>query len=235
MDKKKTGFYRVAPGTHSRILASQEGRILLAGLLLTLLYLAGIGVVCLQAPATGRICAAMTMTHVMFGRAAGLSFGYAAEAQDSIVVFVNMAVETLLVLLFYPLFVFSWRKLVEIPALGNFMERTNHAAETHRPVLKKYGVVGLFLFVWFPFWMTGPLVGCAIGFLIGLTFWVNMTVVLGGTYLAIVSWAFLLRELHRRLIGFNPYAPMVFVALIIVVIIIINAVQRRRKNSLPKK
>jgi hypothetical protein len=68
--------------------------------------------------------------------------------------------------------------------------------------------------------MTGPVVGCVIGFLLGLKVWVNMVVVLTGTYVAIFGWAFLLRQFHDRVASHSSYAAMVLMALLIVIIIV---------------
>jgi hypothetical protein len=75
----------------------------------------------------------------------------------------------------------------------------------------------LFIFVWFPFWMTGPVVGSVIGFLLGLKVWLNMTVVLAGTYVAIIGWAFFLRQLHDQVASYSSYAAMVLMVLLIVI------------------
>ncbi len=70
--------------------------------------------------------------------------------------------------------------------------------------------------------MTGPLVGCIIGFLIGLRPWVNLAVVLSGTYMAIVCWGILLRPLHAVLARAGPYLPFALVMLIFLVAIAIR-------------
>ena len=59
----------------------------------------------------------MTGTHIMAGRAAGLSFGYTREMAGWIVIVTNMSIETFLVLIVYPMFVFSYRRLIIIEPL----------------------------------------------------------------------------------------------------------------------
>jgi uncharacterized membrane protein len=149
-----------------------------------------------------------------------MSFGYSVGLGHSVVVPVNLLIETILVFTFYPLFVFSWRHIVEVQSLKGIIERTRLAAERHKDLIQKYGVVGLFVFVWFPFWMTGPFVGSVIGFMLGMRLWVNMTVVLSGTFLAMLGWAVLLRAFHEQLATYSPYAPLVMVALLITIIIV---------------
>ena len=107
------------------------------------------------------------------------------------------------------------RKLVEFPRLKRFLERTSAAAERNRDTVRRYGIIGLFVFVWFPFWMTGPVVGSAIGYLLGFPARLTLSVVLAGTYIAMVAWAYLLFGLHTRAAVFGPWAPALIIGLAI--------------------
>jgi uncharacterized membrane protein len=138
------------------------------------------------------------------------------------VVVANMAIETALVLVFYPLFVFSYRRLFVIKPLEETMARIRRGAEARQGAIMKFGIPGLLLFVWFPFWMTGPLVGSVIGFLIGLRTWVNLGTVLVGTWVAILCWGVLLRRMHDALERLGYYVPFVFVAFLLLVAVSIH-------------
>jgi len=201
------------------LLTSSEGRLLLLGVALAFSYTAWLAVKLLLAPEESQVLAAMTATDIMFGRAACMAFGYSLGLGHGTVIFVCIVVETILVLVFYPLFVFGWEHLLVFKWLKRIMERTHQAAERHKEKIQKYGVIGLFVFVWFPFWMTGPVVGSVIGFLLGLPIWLNMAVVLGGTCAAIFGWAFFLRTLHGHVASYSPYAAMTLMVLLVVVII----------------
>ncbi len=218
------------PRRWTRLLATTEGRILLAGALLALLTLAGLALSWLWWPREFHRLLAMAATSCLFGRAAGMSLGYALGLGHVPVVAVNMVVETLFVLMFYPLFVFSWHSLLDIPRLRGTLERTHRAAETHRETIRRYGIPGLLLFVWFPFWLTGPVVGSAIGFLIGLRPLMNLSVVLAGTYLAIAGYAVLLGELHNRVAAYGAFAPMTLVALLVVLVLIGHLLSRLKQR-----
>lgn len=161
----------------------------------------------------------MSLSNIIFGRAVSLSIGYAVGYGYALVVSVNIWIETVLVLLFYPLFVFSMRKLVVFPRLKRFLDNTRSVAEHHQVKVRRYGIIGLFIFVWFPFWMTGPIVGSAIGYLLGFPVWLTVSVVLAGTYLAIAAWAYVLSDLHTHAADLAPWAPAVIIGLIILIII----------------
>ena len=203
-----------------QLFKTTEGRILLLGIATALVGLIVMGLVAFWSPQSSRMIGAMTFSNIVFGRAVSMSIGYAGGYGHAIVISVNIWVETVLVLLFYPVFVFRMRKLVEFPSLKHFLERTRKAAEHHRDKVRRYGIIGLFAFVWFPFWMTGPVVGSAIGYLLGFPSWLTVTVVLAGTYIAMGGWAYLLFGLHTRAAVFGPWAPVLIVGLIILMVVV---------------
>ncbi|MEJ2554199.1 MAG: small multi-drug export protein [Gammaproteobacteria bacterium] len=205
------------------------------GIGIALLGLIVMGVVAFWSlPASGMI-GTMAVTNIIFGRAVSMSIGYADSYGPTIVLAVNMWVETVLVLLFYPVFVFSVRKLVEFPRLKRVLERTQAAAERHHDKVRRYGLVGLFFFVWIPFWMTGPVVGSAIGYLLGFPTWLTLLAVLAGTYAAMVAWAYLLFDIYTRAATFAPWAPIVIIVLIILIIAASNWLNRHGKKHTPRK
>lgn len=203
-----------------RLAASSEGCLLLMGAALALGYTVWLGFKLLTSPEDSQVLIGITATEIMFGRAASMAFGYSLGLGHGTVIPICAVIETVFVLIFYPLFVFSWRRLLAIRWLKKVFERSLKAAETHKDWVQKYGLIGLFVFVWLPFWMTGPVIGCVIGFLLGLRVWVNMAVVLSGTYAAILGWAVFLRHLHGRAASYSSFGALVFTALLVLVIIL---------------
>lgn len=208
-----------------------EGHILLLGILVAVLGLIAMGLTALWSTQTAHIIGAMSFTNIVFGRAVSLSLGYAAGYSHDIVIPVNIWIESVLVLLFYPLFVFSMRKLVVLPRLRGILERTRIAAERHQVKVRRYGIIGLFLFVWFPFWMTGPVVGSAIGFLLGFPSWLTISVVLVATYVAIGGWAYILFGIHNRAIVLGPWGPAAIITLIVLIVLAGFWLDRHAKNQ----
>ena len=201
------------------LLTSSEGRVLLAGIALAFAYIFWLGVKLLVSPDEFQKLMGMTAMNVMFGRAAAMAFGYSLELGHAKVIPLCMIVETILVLIIYPLFVFSWRHLLVVKGLKKLFERLQKSAEMHKDKVQKYGIIGLFAFVWFPFWMTGPVVGCVIGFLLGLRVWINMPVVLSGTYLAILAWGLFLSRFRDSVAAYSSQAAMVLMIFLIVIIV----------------
>jgi len=202
------------------LLTSLEGRILLLGVALALVYTFWLSVKLLFFPEQSQLLVGITATELVFGRVAGMTFGYSMGLGNSTVIPICMIIETVVVLIFYPLFVFSWRHLLVFKWLKRIFERTRRVAEAHKDKVQRYGIIGLFVFVWCPFYMTGPVVGCVIGFLLGLRAWLNMTVVLAGTYVAIFGWAFFLRQLHEQIASYSSHAAMVLMTLLVIIFIL---------------
>ena len=201
------------------------------GIALAVVGLIVMGLFAFWLPQTSQMIGAMTFSNIIFGRAVSMSIGYAGGYGHTIVIAVNIWVETVLVLLFYPVFVFSMRKLVEFPSLKRYIARTHEAAERHRDKVRRYGIIGLLIFVWFPFWMTGPVVGSAIGYLIGFPAWLTVSVVLVGTYIAMAGWAYLLFGLHTHAAVFGPLAPALIVGLIILIFLAGYWLNQRREKK----
>jgi uncharacterized membrane protein len=198
------------------LLDSSEGRILLCGVGLTIGLIIWLGVQLLVSPKYAQILIAMTATHFMFGRAASMAFGYSMELGHGTVMPLCMVSETIMVLIFYPLFVFSWQHLLVVKRFKKVFDRVRRAAEARKDLIRKYGIIGLFAFVWFPFWMTGPVVGAVIGFLLGMRSWVAIFVVLAGTFVAILGWGLFLHQFNERVAAYSPYATMVLVAFLLI-------------------
>ena len=147
----------------------------------------------------------ITVTNVIFGRMAGLSIGVASQMNTTFLVLFNFFIESIMVLILYPLFVFSWNKLdfVSYPPLTHYLERSKHNAHKYEPLIKRYGVIGLILFVLTPFAMTGPVVGSFVGFLIGFRHRVTLAIVLSSTFIAIIIWIYLIKNFEEELVAYS--------------------------------
>lgn len=216
---------------HDALFATPEGRVLGAGLALTGLMLVAFGIGWHLFPDCILPYAIMSGLNLVIGREAGMSFGYAAGLNHAHVVPVNIVIETIQVLVVYPLFVLSTRQLIRLRRLQPFFTRIRRAAQSGGGRIRKFGVAGLFVFVFAPFWMTGPVVGAIIGFLIGLRPWVNLAIVLVSTYIAIGVWALLLNELNAWAGTVNRYAPYALFVAIVLIAAAIHLLSRHRGHS----
>lgn len=207
-----------------------EGHILLLGIAIALAGLVAMGLIAFMSPQTSEIIGAMSFTSLILGTVVSMSIGYAAGYGHALVIAVNMWIETVMVLLFYPVFVLSMRKLVELPILKEFLERTQSAAVRHHEKVRRYGVMGLFIFVGVPFWMTGPIVGSVIGYMLGFPAWLTLSVVICGTFMTLLVWDYLLFGLFARAAVFGPWAAVLIIGVILLVILAGHLLNRRETN-----
>lgn len=119
---------------------------------------------------------------------AGLSMGISAQMDTVALILFNFFIESIMVLILYPLFIQSWNRLEIIThePLHNFFERSQKTVQKYQPTIKKYGVHGLILFVLSPVAMTGPVVGSFIGYIIGFSHRKTLTTILSATLIAII-------------------------------------------------
>lgn len=207
---------------------SQEGKILTVGIVLLLVYFGAIAATYTFSVEDANDLLVMTVTNFLFGRAAGISYGFSVGFSDLLIVSTNIVIELITVLLVYPLFVLSWQKSLDIAWLKKFSSKMKIQQEKYSTFFQKYGRYGLFLFVWFPFWMTGPVVGAIIGFLMGIKHHHTMLIVLTGTSLAIVVWTYFLKEVMFLLEQFSSYGPHVLLGVFIGAAITFRFIKRER-------
>ena len=193
------------------LLKQKEGQILLLGLLLLGAYFILVLLCGIFYANYFQELLSITITNVIFGRMAGLSIGVASQMDTTFLVFFNFFIESIMVLILYPLFVFSWNKLefISYPPLSRYLERSRHNANKYQPLIQRYGVIGLILFVLTPFAMTGPVVGSFVGVLIGLRHRVTLAVVLSSTFIAIILWVYLIKNFEEQLVAYNDILMVV--------------------------
>ena len=190
----------------------KEGKILILGLTLLGCFFILTLFCALFFPNYLQQILSITATNIIFGRMAGLSIGIASQMDTTLLIAFNLFIESIMVLIFYPLFVLSWNKLdlITYQPLNQFLERSKESAHKYEPVIKRYGVIGLILFVLTPFAMTGPVVGSFVGFLIGFKHRVTLLVVLFSTLIAIIIWVYLIKNFEALLIAYSDMIMMGF-------------------------
>jgi uncharacterized membrane protein len=189
-----------------RLFECIEGRLLALGLSMCLLLIGSIGMGLMLAPEATMKLASVIGLSLVIGIAAGISYGYAAGLGTFEVVACNIFVESLQVLLVYPLFLLAWQQLIDLGRMMPMLERLRAAAQSRQGAVRRWGIAGLFAFVFIPFWMTGPVVGAIMGFLLGFNPLLNLAIVLSASALGVVVYAALLGHLNAWASVIHPYA-----------------------------
>jgi uncharacterized membrane protein len=218
-------------GARREFLWSIEARILALGLFLTLMTVVALGIGWLVNPEFAARFAAMTGLNLAIGRAAGMSFGYASGLHHPSVITSSALIETIQVLVIYPLFVLSWKSLLDARHMQRLLVGMRRSAEANQSRVARYGMIGLFAFVFLPFWMTGPVVGSAIGFLIGLKARHNLPIVLSATYAAVAIWAIFFERMNEWLAAYGRYTAFGLVLAVAVAALALRVVWTWRENQ----
>lgn len=132
----------------------------------------------------------LVLAHIVGGRAGnvllGLNLGF-----EPWFIFIQCSLEDILILLlFYPPLVAGYRRAVEWRVLGPTLVSIRQTADRHKSKIEPYGVAGLMVFVIFPFWSTGALVGAMVGYLLGMRTGVTFAAVLVGNCIAVFLWVY---------------------------------------------
>jgi uncharacterized membrane protein len=202
-------------------LASPEGRWLALGAALAAAALVGLGAASIRWPEQMLTLVVMSGLNLLIGRAAGMAYGYASGLGHGPVIACNVIVETVQVLVIYPLFVLSCRQWLLPRWLAAPLARLRARAESSHAAVRRFGIAGLFVFVFMPFWMTGPVVGSFVGYLLGLRTRTTLVVVLAGTYVAIAVYALFLDEVDAWASAYGRYAAfLTLVALAVLAMLV---------------
>ncbi len=182
------------------IYKSAEWRILLAGILLSLLLVGVIGYYLIADPQISRTLGLVFVAHTFGGRAAGIGLCIINELSPLVSILYNFYIEVLIVFCTYSLFTLSISNYIGLRGLRFFALRLERKARKHKAKIEKYGCIGLFVFVMLPLPATGPVMGSIIGYLLKLRLWRNFAAIFMGTFAAIVIWFvffdFLGQQLH---------------------------------------
>ncbi|MFZ1986141.1 MAG: small multi-drug export protein [Desulfatitalea sp.] len=129
------------------------------------------------------------MLHLMGGWWLGVATCLSAGISVLATILYNMYVEVVIILLAYGVVVLVLRNLIQHKFLHSKVRQAELAAQGHKTRIKKYGGIGLFLFVIFPFFMTGPVIGSIIGYLLNYKPINNFLIVLSATLTSIVAYS----------------------------------------------
>ena len=133
---------------------------------------------------------------IFFGRAAAIGAGL-NQGFGLFFLFYQAVVADLFIMLYvYPLFVRNYKHLTRVPYIGGYLDSLHHVALKYKTRVARYGIPGLMVFVIFPFWSTGVLVGSIVGYLIGLPVIATIVSVTLGNIVAVGAWVWFYDSLN---------------------------------------
>lgn len=205
-----------------------EGRILLFALFLLFLFLLILGITAFENSKTFNTMLSVTASNVIIGRMAGLTIAISAQMDTVALIAFNFLLETIMVLLTYPLFVMSWKSLhvISYKPVVDYLEASKKTAQKYQPMIQKYGVIGLIFFVLTPLVMTGPVIGAFVGYIMGFSHLRTITIVLSSTFVAILIWTYLIKNFETTLILYSE--ALITITMVAVVIFVLWYVLKKK-------
>jgi len=129
--------------------------------------------------------------HLMGGRALGVMTCLSADISVFHTIFYNFFLEVVIVLIVYSIVVLIMRNIIEPKMFHNAVRQAEFTAQNQKTKIKKYGAIGLFIFVMLPFFMTGPVIGSLIAYLLNYKAINNFLIVFSGTLTSIIIYTFM--------------------------------------------
>ena len=166
-----------------------EVKILFTGILLALLTGVSFLYFLFADPSLYGTLSSTAVIHVMGGRALGIATCLSAGMSVFHTVLYNFYLEIVIVFIAYGFVVLIMRNVIQPKLFNSAVRQAELAAQSQKTKVKKYGAIGLFFFVMFPFFMTGPVVGAIIGYLLNYKAVNNFLIVFSGTLTSIVIYA----------------------------------------------
>jgi uncharacterized membrane protein len=166
-----------------------EVKILSAGLLLCALTGVYFIYLLFTDPGLYRVVSSTAIVHLMGGRAVGIATCLTAGISVFYTILYNFYLEVVIVLVAYGVIVLIMRNVIQPKLFHSAVRQAELTAQREKTKIKRYGAIGLFLFVMFPFFMTGPVVGAIIGYLLNYKASNNFLIVFSGTLASIVFYA----------------------------------------------
>jgi len=166
-----------------------EVKILSTGLILSFLTCLYLLYLLIADPHLYRVLSSAAILHLMGGRALGIAACLSAGISIFYTILYNFLLEVMIVLIAYGIVVLVMRNIIQPKLFHSAVRQAEFAAQDQKTNIKKYGTIGLFFFVMLPFFMTGPVVGSIIGYLLHYKAINNFLIVFSGTLTSIVIYS----------------------------------------------
>lgn len=182
-----------------------EVKILLTGLILSFLACLHLLYLLFTNPGLHRVLSSTAIVHIMGGRALGIAACLSADISLFYTISYNFFLEVVIVLITYGTMVLIMRNIIQPKIFRSTVRQAELAAQDQKTNIKKYGTIGLFLFVMLPFFMTGPVIGSIIGYLLNYKAINNFLIVFSGTLSSIIIYALVGNKIIKHI---NQYVQI---------------------------
>jgi len=169
------------------------------------------------------------------GRVVSISDGVVNGFGNGYLIFQNTLQDVILLLVVYPWAVAVYEGSVSRGLVHATLERFRRSVEHHRARVEPWGVVGLLVFVFFPFWSTGALVGGALGYLLGMRTKLVFATVIAGHVLSVLVLVVFFDATHDVAVRLGAswirFLPWVLLVVLLLISMSVRAWRRLRGDA----
>ena len=218
-----------------QIMLSEESSVFVVGSLMLIAWLLAIAALWYLGLAWEQ-WVIMGFTELFLGRGVAIAKAVEMGMHPGLIIGLATYVDAVTVFLCYPALILAYRNLVGGRPVDKRMQGIFESAEKNVGRFAKFKLVGVVLFVWLPFFMTGVVVGAVLGYLLGLKTWPNMLAVTLGTLSAAVCWLYTYDFLYGWLEQIHSQIPLVFTSVLIGGLIVhrLWTESKKRRTSRPE-
>lgn len=213
---------------HAAFLRSRQGPLFVAGCWMLLGWVATAAVLWQLGSEMWDDIIHVGFMHLMAGRAISIAQGTHVGLPRWLIIVIATYVDVTGMLLVYPLFVYSYEHFVE----GRFFQRRMRpmleSARKNVHSFGRYKIIGVFFFVWLPFWMTGIIVGAILGYLLHMRTWVIILTTTLGALAAVASWVYAYDQVYRWLAAINQDLGLATTVVLIAGLLTYRIMRKRR-------
>ncbi len=176
----------------------------------------------------------LVLAHIVSGRAGNAGIGLEKGFNHFFLLYQSCMQDFIIMFYVYPLFVTGYQLVSRWPFIGPALQHSHELALAHKDRIAPYGAIGLMLFVIFPFWSTGPLVGVLVGYLLGMNVLITFISVMVGDIIAVAAWIWT----YDKLRNYNQTLALILLCIILIGAMGVTLFMRfrhKRKQSSPKK
>ncbi len=211
-----------------RFLRSENGRIFVIGCLLLIGGISILGVMAYYRHPAWHHIFTMAAAHMAAGKGVSVVQGLALGLHPIVILMLATISDVILMLLVYPVFVFSYENFFESRLFQKHMRPMFESAQKRIDRIGRFKLLGVFIIVWLPLWMTGVIVGSIIGYLLGLRARETLSAAGLGTFTSILLWLFFSNQIlsaagwvDDKIVGFIVFA-------LVAVLLVVRHIRRRR-------
>ena len=216
-------------GIREAFFRSEAGRLFLFGCVMLIAWVITAALLCYRQHPWWAEIFAVAVAHMFAGKAVSIAQGTALGMPGGLIAAISIYADMTALFITYPILIFSYEHFVEGPFYEKHVKRVFESAQKGMDRIGRFKILGLFAFVWFPFWMTGVIVGAVLGYLMGMRTWAIVLTVLLGTTSAVICWVFAYDFLLGWVTAIGEPVIHVLVTLVIVAIVIHHMRRRRRR------